>query len=619
MAYVKNGTAIKKTLYKALKYITNPDKTDHGTLLTGIGGCSIDPMLAFQQMRVSKAVHNKKDKIQGHHFIQSFDPGEVSPELAHQIAKEWMDELIGDEFEGIISTHVDKGHIHNHIIINSVNQKTGKKFYSNNSQLAKFRDISNFYSRKYGLSVIVPKKGKEKYEAIKNINEERKAASQYYKNTIKDDIDTTITLSKNFDDFILKMEQQGYAIKHGRKHISFKKNEGDVVRGRTLDDKNLYYTEKVIVDRIEKQELFKQYEEAPHKGTVLEIKNFMINKELSTDDMYAIKIPRQNKYFYYPKSETLYVNFKESKILLSPDRIYNTIDKNGTTTPSLSYNDLSTIFKKAEEKKSQDNAKDRKNTTNTNQKYSSKKETYTPYKKYKVKSGIQSFRRFKKYSRYTIPYRGYNIYGYKKPTVRNTLLLILVRHLVEKKYQQAVQKQPTNVNHQAENNIKVLKNNINAIASTLDFVAKNNINSTQDIVDKISSAQAEIDVNNLKIKAIEGQLAEKKIILKWTEEYKELKSHYLQYKATGIPTKESEQFKSVYKNLMSFDIKTEQQIVDYRRRYSHLIEDMKNQIVDIDFENRNLKNKIKELSKLESSIKNFTEAKSKENMEQKER
>ena len=64
MAYVKNGTAIKKTLYKALKYITNPDKTDHGTLLTGIGGCSIDPMLAFQQMRVSKAVHNKKDKKQ---------------------------------------------------------------------------------------------------------------------------------------------------------------------------------------------------------------------------------------------------------------------------------------------------------------------------------------------------------------------------------------------------------------------------------------------------------------------------------------------------------------------------------------------------------------------------
>ena len=425
---------------------------------------------------------------------------------------------------------------------------------------------------------------------------------------LKDDIDTTITLSKNFNDFILKMEQQGYAIKHGRKHISFKKNDGDVVRGRTLDDKNLYYTEKAIIDRIKKQELFKQYEEAPHKGTILEVKNFMVNHEFSTDDMYAIKIPRQNKYFYYPKNETLYVNFKESKILLSPDCIYKTIDKNGTTTPPLSYSDLSSSFVSAKEKSSQISNKKEKNIKSNK-----------PYKKYKVKSGIQSFRRFRKYSRYTIPYRGYNIYGYKKPTVKNTLLLILVRHLVEKKYQQAVQKQPTNVNHQAENNIKVLKNNINTIASTLDFISKNNINSTQDIVDKIFSAQAKIDVNDLKIKAIEGQLAEKKVILKWTEEYKELKSHYLQYKATGIPTKESEQFKSVYKNLMNFDIKTEQQIVDYRRRYSHLMEDMKNQIVDIDFENRNLKNKIKELNKLESSIKNFTEAKSKETMEQKER
>ena len=139
MAYVKNGISIKKNLYRALKYITNEEKTDHEILVSGIGGCSTDPLLAFQQVRMTKNLYKKTDKIQAHHFIQSFDPGEVSPELAHQIAKEWMEELLKDGFEGIISTHIDKGHVHNHIIINSVNKDTSKKFYSNNAQLLKYR------------------------------------------------------------------------------------------------------------------------------------------------------------------------------------------------------------------------------------------------------------------------------------------------------------------------------------------------------------------------------------------------------------------------------------------------------------------------------------------------
>lgn len=638
MAYVKNIRPVKKYLYKILKYITNPEKTDYGTLITGIGGSSIEPKLAFQQMRMTKTLYKKIDRIQGHHFVQSFAPGEVSPELAHQIGKEWIEDLLGGEFEGIISTHVDEGHIHNHIVINSVNFKTGYKFYSTTEQLNSFREKSDEICQKYGLSIINERyqkdqnkksynkenfSSKKEYEnkktTQKDINDKRKSGRMTYRNEIKDDIDATIFLCKNYDEFIQQMHAQGYTTNHGqnKKHITFRKNNGEVVRGKTLGAE---YTDESIKHRIQKQQEYAQYENNLGAEKVLTIKNFMVNKELSTDTKLAIKIPGQEQYFYYPKSETLYVNFKEYKVVLKPSERYPVVDQEGNRTAPLSDQDLSKIFdaekerleKSAAEKQAKKEQKAKQKETYQNQsgkRYSTKSQTYEPFKKYVVKNNKAAFARSRRYNKYLIPkpFRNYRIYAYRRPTERNSLLLMLVKYLIERNYNKKIlQMEKENTPEKlkvAENRAKVLTNNINNIKKMLELIEKNNIQSVHDIPIKISAADKKIEANNISIKAIEGKIVEKKAILKLTEDYIKLKPEYMKYKSTGIATKESEKFKTIYKALMNFDIKTEQFIVTFRRQYDNVIEDLQNDIIDIEAINRKLKKEKNSLIELEKEIK----------------
>ena len=150
--------AITKILYRngglaqAIQYITNPDKTDQCVLVDHF---NCDPGFAYQQMMNTKRRFHKTDGRQCYHIIQSFKPDEITPELAHEIAKRFTAEHL-QGYEAVIGTHVDKGHIHSHIVFNSVNADTGIKYHSTlQNYYQQIRGISDRICEENGLSVIL--------------------------------------------------------------------------------------------------------------------------------------------------------------------------------------------------------------------------------------------------------------------------------------------------------------------------------------------------------------------------------------------------------------------------------------------------------------------------------
>ena len=139
-------------LEQAIQYALNGDKTE-GRILTAHQNC--DPGLEYRQMMDTKRDIGKMDGRQCYHIIQSFKPGEVTPELALEIATELASEYLTD-YEVVIGTHVDKDHIHSHLVFNSVNSQTGKKYHVTSQEYYRqIRSISDRLCREHGLSVIV--------------------------------------------------------------------------------------------------------------------------------------------------------------------------------------------------------------------------------------------------------------------------------------------------------------------------------------------------------------------------------------------------------------------------------------------------------------------------------
>ena len=245
MAYVKR-IPIKTSLKNSLKYILNPSKNEEGLLVSG-SNCPINGSLAYKIMEKTKEEYNKKDKIQGIHFIQSFRPEEnITPQTAHEVGRKWADKFL-NSYEYLLSTHKDKGHIHNHIIINSVSFETGKKYLKNDRELREIRKLSDEVCREYGLDIIEPKK-ENRNKSYKEWKSHKENIS--WKDKIKIDINETIEESKTYEDFLEKMKSRGYELKYGNsKYNTFKHKEmGRSIRGKTLGED---YTEKKIKDRIE--------------------------------------------------------------------------------------------------------------------------------------------------------------------------------------------------------------------------------------------------------------------------------------------------------------------------------------------------------------------------------
>ena len=231
---------IKSTLRKALDYIENPDKTDEKLFVSSYG-CSYETADIEFQMLLDQAL--KKGNNLAHHLIQAFEPGETTPEQAHEIGRQLADEVLGGKYPYVITTHIDKGHLHNHIIFCAVDMANQRKYISNRQSYAYIRRTNDRLCREHGLSVVMP--GKDKGKSYAEWDAQRKGKS--WKAKLKTAIDAAIPQARDFDSFLRLMEAQGYEMKRG-KFISFRSpGQERFTRCKSL---GVDYTEEAITRRI---------------------------------------------------------------------------------------------------------------------------------------------------------------------------------------------------------------------------------------------------------------------------------------------------------------------------------------------------------------------------------
>ena len=231
---------IKSTLKAAIDYICNPAKTD-GKLLVSSFGCAAETAdIEFEWIR-----HHAIDKGTnlGRHLIQAFAPGEVSPEEAHEIGMELAKEILGGKYEFVLTTHIDKGHIHNHLLWNAVSFTDYKHYHSNKRSYHYIRRTSDRICKEHGLSVIIP--GKEKGKSYIEHRAAQSGAS--YKAKLKAAIDRLIPASADFEELLLRLQMEGYEIKRG-KYVSCRASDQE--RFTRLKTLGVDYTEEAITSRI---------------------------------------------------------------------------------------------------------------------------------------------------------------------------------------------------------------------------------------------------------------------------------------------------------------------------------------------------------------------------------
>ena len=245
MAYIKIFP-IKVTDKKALDYITNPDKTDEKLLVSSFG-CS--PETADLEFAMTREMAKKNGMDKGNnlafHLIQSFKPGEVDAETAHQLGQQFADEVLKGKYEYVISTHVDKNHIHNHIIFNAASFVDHHKYVSNKRSYHKICRISNRICQENGLATSMPTN--EKGKSYKENMEYHRGTS--WKAKLRVAVDKAIWSSVNYDEFLQKMQLAGYEVRQG-KHLSFRAPEQkNFTYMKSLGN---YYTEENVRVRLEK-------------------------------------------------------------------------------------------------------------------------------------------------------------------------------------------------------------------------------------------------------------------------------------------------------------------------------------------------------------------------------
>ena len=206
-------------LRDVIDYARNADKTEKEYFVSGI---NCNPDSAYEEMQDAKEFYHKEDKILAFHGYQSFVKGEVSPELAHQIGVQLANEMWGDRFQVIVTTHLNTNHIHNHLVLNSVSFKDGLKYYSNRTNTARLRHISDEICREYGLSVLPEKPCKKSKINFDNYYK-KSLYNDNYSNNAKRDLDLAIRQAYSYDDFLYLMKRLDYEITFRANKISIRK------------------------------------------------------------------------------------------------------------------------------------------------------------------------------------------------------------------------------------------------------------------------------------------------------------------------------------------------------------------------------------------------------------
>ena len=244
VAYASNE---KKTgLDGVIDYAVNPDKTEQRLFQVCINCKSTDT--AYAEMQNVKKRWKKENGVLGYHFIQSFKPGETTPEQAHQIGIEFAKQCFGDRFQVVIGTHLDKKHLHNHIVVNSVSFFDGKKYHSSPaSYYNKIRFNSDKLCEENNLSIITSKGRGLHYAEWKAIKEGRPTI----RGQIRSEIDEIIKCSYTMEQFWQNLKKRGFVI-HRKgpniKHTSI--IAPNAKRPMRLDNLGKGYSEAEILERI---------------------------------------------------------------------------------------------------------------------------------------------------------------------------------------------------------------------------------------------------------------------------------------------------------------------------------------------------------------------------------
>ena len=229
---------------KAIAYILNPEKTDEKLLVSSYGCASETAAREFEWTRkIAEQKGMNPVRIIARHVIQSFEIGEVTPELAHEIGKQFADEILEGKYEYVLTTHIDKDHVHNHLIFNAVDFVDYHAYKSYKRIYYDMREVSDRLCKENGLSVIPPSQNKGM--GYKEYTEAKRGTS--WKQKLKQTIDRLVITAKDYDDFLRLMQEAGYEIKTG-KYISFRaEGQERFTRSKTIGEN---YTEERIKERI---------------------------------------------------------------------------------------------------------------------------------------------------------------------------------------------------------------------------------------------------------------------------------------------------------------------------------------------------------------------------------
>ena len=229
---------------KAIAYILNPEKTDEKLLVSSYGCASETAAREFEWTRkIAEQKGMNPVRIIARHVIQSFEIGEVTPELAHEIGKQFADEILEGKYEYVLTTHIDKDHVHNHLIFNAVDFVNYHAYKSYKRIYYDMREVSDRLCKENGLSVIPPSQNKGM--GYKEYTEAKRGTS--WKQKLKQTIDRLVITAKDYDDFLRLMQEAGYEIKTG-KYISFRAEAQErFTRSKTIGEN---YTEERIKERI---------------------------------------------------------------------------------------------------------------------------------------------------------------------------------------------------------------------------------------------------------------------------------------------------------------------------------------------------------------------------------
>ena len=251
MAYTKIH-AIKATVDKAIEYICNPDKTDEQIYVSSYA-CAPETAAIDFKYTLDHCRENSPNKA--YHLIQAFAPGEVGYEEAHRIGKELADKVLEGKYSYVVTTHIDKGHIHNHIIFCAADNIEYNKYHDCTQTYHRIRHLSDKLCKEHNLSVIIP--GGERGKKYKEWQSDQNGST--WKTQLRRDINFCIKSASSYEEFLLLMRAKGYEIKgetfgeNAAKYISFRPLDKErFVRGSTRS-LGKEYTKERIRERIEKK------------------------------------------------------------------------------------------------------------------------------------------------------------------------------------------------------------------------------------------------------------------------------------------------------------------------------------------------------------------------------